>query len=353
MPEGALTVDVLVVGGGPAGARAGAAAARAGARALVVERKRRGGALPHCAEFVPRLIALEAPVPGRARAQAVEGMQTGLAGVDRYSPGPGWVLDRQVFDYALLEDAAQAGAEVWAASRLKGRENGRWLVERAGQTVTVIAGAVVAADGAASAVAGLMGWPRQPLLAGVQYTVPLLKPMERTQVWLDPAYRHGYAWLFPRGASANLGLGCRVQAKPRRLLNDLRERLVGQGLIGPGVLALGGGAIPVGGPRSELVRGDVLLAGDAAGLTHPVSGAGIPQAVFSGAEAGAAAAALAGGDHAAGDAYAQAIDLRYGRSLAAGLAARRRQEAEWDGPDFAGLMAATWPAWSGGARRGR
>lgn len=353
MAETGLGVDVLVAGGGPAGARAGWAAARAGARVLVVERKRRGGALPHCAEFAPRLMALETPVPARARVQAVEGMLTGLAGADRYSPGPGWVLDRQVFDYLLLEQAARAGAEVWVASRLKGRADSRWLVERAGQTVAVTAGAVVAADGAASAVAGLMGWPRQALLAGVQYTVPLPKPMQRTQVWLDPAYRHGYAWLFPRGASANLGLGCRVQARPRRLLDDLRQKLVADGVIGPGVLALGGGAIPVGGLRAELVRDNVLLAGDAAGLTHPISGAGIPQAVFSGAEAGRAAAALAGGDRAAGDAYAQALTLRYGRSLAAGLAARQRQEAEWDGGDFAGLMAATWPAWIGGGRRGR
>ncbi|MFH1058852.1 MAG: geranylgeranyl reductase, partial [Pseudomonadota bacterium] len=340
-------------GGGPAGARAATAAAAAGARVLVGERQRRGGALPHCAEFVPRLMALEAPVVERARVQAVAGMRTGLAGLERFSPGPGWVLDRQVFDYALLEQAAITGAEVWVASRVKGREHGRWLVERAGLQIEVTAGAVVAADGAASAVAGRLGWPRQALLAGVQYTVPLLKDMEHTQVWLDPAYRHGYAWLFPRGASANLGLGCRVESKPRRLLEGLRTRLEADGVIGPGVLALGGGAIPVGGLRAELARENVLLAGDAAGLTHPISGAGIPQAVFSGHEAGIAAAALAGGEAAAADAYAQAVTLRYGRSQAAGLAARQRQEAAWDGPDFAGLMAATWPAWTAGERRGR
>jgi len=353
LAESPLRVDVLVAGGGPAGARAAQAAARAGARVLVVERKRRGGALPHCAEFVPRLLALEVAIPARARAQAVEGMETHLLGQPVYSPGPGWVLDRQVFDYALLEAAAQAGAEVWVGARLTGRRGELWQVVRGGRQQEILAGVVVAADGAASAVARLMGWPRPRLLAGMQYTVPLLMPLTRTQVWLDPAYRHGYAWLFPRGASANLGLGCRVEAHPRRLLEALRQDLEARGVIGPGVLALGGGAIPIGGVNPELVRGNVILAGDAAGLTHAISGAGIPQAVFSGAEAGTAAAALAGGEAAAPDAYAQAIAQRYGRTLAAGLDARRQQEAAWDTPGFADLMAATWPAWNAGARRGR
>lgn len=353
MAEGPLRVDVLVVGGGPAGARAAQAAATTGARVLVVERKRRGGALPHCAEFVPRLLALEVPVPARARAQAVEGMETWLEGRPVFSPGPGWVLDRQVFDYALLEAAATAGAEVWVGARLTGRQGELWRVSRGGRSQEIQAGAVVAADGAASAVARHLGWPRPRLLAGMQYTVPLRQPLTRTQVWLDPAYRHGYAWLFPRGASANLGLGCRVEAHPRQMLEALRQDLESQGLIGSGVLALGGGAIPIGGVNPELVRGKVILAGDAAGLTHAISGAGIPQAVFSGAEAGRAAAALAGGDPAAPDAYAQAIAQRYGRTLAAGLEARRQQEAGWDAPGFAQLMTNTWPAWGGGGRRGR
>jgi hypothetical protein len=79
--------------------------------------------------------------------------------------------------------------------------------------------------------------------------------------------------------------------------------------------------------------------------------------VFSGAEAGAAAVALAGQAGQAGGAareeYAQALALRYGRYLARGLAARARWEAGWDGADFAGLMAATWPGLGkGGAGRG-
>ncbi|MBI5522837.1 MAG: geranylgeranyl reductase family protein [Desulfarculus sp.] len=345
MATRSLTVDVLVVGGGPAGARAARAAAQAGAKVLLVEAKRRGGALPHCAEFVPRLLGLEVEVPARARVQAVQGMETRLAGQVVFTPGPGWVLDRQVFDMALLEDAAQAGAEVWVNCRLLGRQEQRWLLARGGQRLAVRAGAVVAADGAASGCARLAGWPRQALMPGLQVTVPLAQPLERTLIFLAPEYAGGYAWLFPKGRVANLGLGCRAAARPRLLLEALRQRLLRDGLILPGVLAYAGGAIPVGGPRQEWARAGVILAGDAAGLTHPVTGAGIPQAVFSGGEAGQAAVALAGGQAGAGDSYAQALTLRYRRYLARGLAARQRLAREWRGDDFSGLMRATWPAW--------
>ncbi len=341
-------VDVLVVGGGPAGALAAREAARAGASVLLIDQKARFGALPHCAEFVPRLLATEVEFPPRSQAQAVEGMLTVLNGEQRFLSGPGWILDRQVWDLGLVLAAAQAGARVWAGTRLKERSNETWVLARGGQQVEVSAGAVVGADGAASAVARLTGWERQALMAGAQMQVPLVRRMSRTRVYLDPSYKHGYAWLFPKGAAANLGLGCRTEARPLRQLEALRQRLEAEGVIRPGVLAMAGGAIPVGGVRQPMSKDRVLLAGDAAGLTHPVSGAGIPQAVFSGLEAGRAAARLAGGESGAGEEYEHEVLARYGRNLARGLAARQEMEAGWDKGDFSELMARVWPGWGGG-----
>lgn len=342
MPE---TWDVVVIGAGPAGSRAARAAASGGASVLLVERKRRAGALPHCAEFVPRALDLEMDLPARSKVQPVEGMESLLGRESQYTPSPGWILDRQVFDHGLALEAAQAGAVLEAATSFLGHENDLLIIQRGKQRREIQAGCVVAADGAASATARGFGLARQDLLAGVQVEVPLAAKLERTLIYLDPAYEGGYAWLFPKGAAANLGVGCLGSATPRRLLEALRLRLVAEGIIKPGVLALGGGAIPVGGPREEAVVGNLILTGDAAGLTHPITGAGIPQAITSGWLAGEAALALAGGKSEAGQEYAHELAIAFKGYLGRGLAARKRMLAGWGSYDFSTLMADAWPGW--------
>ncbi len=345
MPE---TWDVVVVGGGPAGSRAAWAAARAGARTLLLERKRRLGALPHCAEYLPRVLGLELEIPARARCQAVGGMESRLGEEKRWLAAPGWILDRQVFDHHLAVEAARAGAQVWAGAELVGLGDAELEVRWQGQRRRLRAGAVVGADGAASPCARLAGLPRQKLMTGLQWEVPLARPLEHTLVFLDPRFQQGYAWLFPKGPTANLGVGCAAPAKPGRLLAELHRELVELGLVAPGILALAGGAIPVSGPRPSFQKGRLILAGDAAGLTHPVTGAGIPQALASGREAGRAAAELAGGRAGAGRDYQEAVLRHWGGHLARGLARRRELERGWSADDFGALMARTWPGWSEG-----
>ena len=82
-----------------------------------------------------------------------------------------------------------------------------------------------------------------------------------------------------------------------------------------------GGAIPVGGmlkPWGRLENVLVLLAGDAAGLANPVTGAGIAAAVHSGRLAGGAAATRAPEE------YEQELEDLYGAALERAL--RRRRE---------------------------
>jgi digeranylgeranylglycerophospholipid reductase len=67
----------------------------------------------------------------------------------------------------------------------------------------------------------------------------------------------------------------------------------------------------------------VLLAGDAAGLTNPVTGAGIAAAVLSGQMAGEATAALHRGDQDATGAYVEELREMFGISLSRAVLRRR------------------------------
>ncbi|MBM3303453.1 MAG: geranylgeranyl reductase, partial [Deltaproteobacteria bacterium] len=108
------------------------------------------------------------------------------------------------------------------------------------------------------------------------------------------------------------------------------------------------------GLRERLVRDNVILCGDAAGLTHPVTGAGIPQAVLSGALAGRASAQAArtGNVQSLID-YESEIRAHYGGALGHALAKRRLMTRLWDHQDFSSTCEQTWIAFKGYSRRVR
>ena len=344
-------VDLLVAGGGPAGCLAARQAASLGARVLLVEKKRRIGALPHCAEFVPRALSLELDIPEKTKVQDIVGMESWLGEEKHRTPGPGWVLDRQVFDFHLGVMAAKAGAEIWTQARVQSLAGDQAEIRLPHGLEKIKAKATVLALGAGSQIARELGVEKPSLLTGVQVVVPLTAAVDRTLIFFDPEIKGGYGWLFPRGDVANLGLGCLPEAGPVKALAALRERMLAEGLIKPGILGRGGGAIPVSGPVDSFLKGNVILAGDAAGLTHPVTGGGIPQAVFSGQEAGKAAVALARGDMQEAREYEENLRLRYGRYLTRALKARRLLSEKWGVAPFEELMKETWPAWAGAQRK--
>jgi len=336
----ARPVDVFVLGLGPAGARAAAAAAHRGLGVLAVDRKLEAGRPVQCAEFVPALIGIDvAQLAGSVR-QGIRAMDTFVEdkAPDRTQPFPGQMIDRAAFDARLVDGARAAGAQCHFATRVRAiAPDGRVTLDDASCIAPRV---LVGADGPRSLAGRAIGRANRELVETRQVTVALGRAHDATDVFLSSAIPGGYGWLFPKGDVANVGAGVERahMGRLKAIVAQLHARLAAEGRVGREVLALTGGAIPVGGmvkPWGRLGDTLVLLAGDAAGLTNPVTGAGIASAVHSGALAGDAAAAFVGGDGAACLDYEDELEALFGASLA--RAVRRRRELAQSAADAAAL----------------
>jgi flavin-dependent dehydrogenase len=282
--------------------------------------------------------------------QKISGMNSVLpSGAAVATPFSGLMVDRAAFDQALAHGAGEAGATIHVDSIMTDLD-----ARHSSAVIRTPHGAqhiryrlLVAADGPHSTVAARLGLPRLATVNTRQYTVPLTAPYAATDIWLSQDYPGGYAWLFPKGSCANLGLGMdpRFAADMKTPLDALHRQLVAEGRVDSEIMFRTGGAIPVGGLRQRLAHDNILFAGDAAGLTHPITGAGIAAAVVSGERAAQAAQALIrqGDEHALAD-YEQDLREQFAESIARAVERRRELERAWHTP-AAGSDAAHRRGW--------
>lgn len=329
--------DVVVIGAGPAGSSAALAAARAGAKTLIVEKREVIGEPVQCAELVPSPLLRIVPTTSASVVQRTRSMITHLpSGTIHEVDAPGTMLDRAVFDRELTQAAVCAGAALWPEVSCDGLDaEGAVVASRGGVTGRIVARAVVGADGPRSTVGRSVGLSNARFVVAKQVEVLLASPLESTHVFFDARYFGGYGWLFPKGESGNLGVGVDETRADTvaEALDHLMSVVEGMGLvIGKHVIGRTGGVIPVGGPLGTGRVGRVLLAGDAAGQTHPLTGAGIHSAVTCGRAAGEAAGLFACSGEPE-DLAAYEAEWRDHWAGVLGHALRRREEslAGWDG----------------------
>lgn len=352
-------VDVLVIGAGPAGSCAARAAAIGGARVLMLEQRRTVGVPVQCAEYVPAQIVSYVPLAERVTAQRVRRLRTHMPDGDQVdTQAAGYVLDRALFDKALAVSAHRAGVRIWTAARAMQRTSDgvlvrRGLVSRGSATSEITCRIIIGADGPRSTVGRWIGQSNTAYIDAQQVEVVLPVVQDFTEVFFDPAYAGGYGWLFPKGETANVGVGVNRELgeDPHSALKQLLARLG----IGPGaIIGRTGGPVPCGGTVARLRVGNVLLVGDAAGHTHPITGAGILAAVVSGALAGqAAAAAVRSGELTALDGYEGEWTPFMGGSLRHALRKRRTLDERWsnDRAALSDVIRENWIAFKAYGRR--
>ncbi|WP_448660521.1 geranylgeranyl diphosphate reductase [Sphingomonas sp. CJ99] len=288
--------DVIVVGGGPSGATAAHELAQAGHRVMLLDRAGRikpcGGAIP------PRLLA-DFDIPHSllvAHARSARIIAPSSRAVDMPCGGEGYVgmVDRDVFDEWLRERAAGAGA-VRVTGQCEGVDDSSGIArltyrtDRRSPEQVVTARAVIGADGARSLVA------RQCIPGGENVRCvfayhEIVEVPADTGPDYDPSrcdvYYQGhlspdfYAWIFPHGGTASIGLGSANKGFGLRAATAVLRRQTG--MDGWKTLREEGAPIPM----KPLKRWDngrtALVVGDAAGVVAPSSGEGIYYAMTAG-----------------------------------------------------------------------
>ncbi|MFI6643953.1 geranylgeranyl reductase family protein [Streptomyces sp. NPDC050504] len=322
--------DVVVVGAGPAGASAAYAAATAGRQVLLLEKAELpryktcgGGIIGPSRDSLPPGFEL----PLRDRVHAVTFSMNGkLARTRRSKKMLFGLINRPEFDAGLVTAAEKAGATVRtgvAVARVE--QHGPAVPDRRTVAVvladgeTVLARAVVGADGSAGRIGAHVGVKLDQVDLGLEAEIPVPKTVADDwagRVLIDWGPMPGsYGWVFPKGDVLTVGvISARGDgAGTKRYLEDFIGRL---GLAGFEPAVSSGHLTRCRSDDSPLSRGRVLVCGDAAGLLEPWTREGISFALRSGKIAGEWAVRISEA-HDAVDARRQA--LNYAFAIKAGL----------------------------------
>ena len=164
------TVDVLVVGGGPAGSSCAIALAREGAKVMLVDAQARGRdkCCGHCLsgrawKIVSELGLRELVESVSTGATAQVAWRSGAQGFEMNLPAFGAITPRVELDKKLLDEAERIGVRVVQPATAKWLDAQKFAVRLAEHTCVVDAKLVIAADGLGSGIARARGWnPTSP-----------------------------------------------------------------------------------------------------------------------------------------------------------------------------------------------
>ena len=300
--------DVVVVGGGPAGATAAHDLASKGHKVALVDK---AGRIKPCGGAIPPRLMRDFQIPAhllKARVNCATMISPSGQRVDMpIQNGFVGMVDRAEYDEWLRNRAAESGATRYEGTYERvSRENGHAVVHIAakgtGAPIELHTKLIVGADGALSKVGRqeVKGGDKTKFVFAYHEIVETPPPEQgdpnRCEIFYDARVSPDfYAWIFPHGPTMSIGTG---SANKGFSLRDSVAMLRGQEkLDATKTLRHEGAPIPLK-PLKRWDNGrDVVLAGDAAGVVAPSSGEGIYYAMLGGRlAADAAAECLATGD---------------------------------------------------------
>jgi geranylgeranyl reductase len=295
------TFDVVVVGGGPAGATAANEMAKQGHSVLLLDR---AGRIKPCGGAIPPRAIKDFAIPDHllvAKARSARMIAPSNHKVDiPIDNGFVGMVDRAEFDEWLRERAAQSGAvrRIGTFDKITRDADGVSVVHYtaresaqrgAGSPATVRARSIIGADGAKSQVARQTVDCAQDTEYVFAYheivKAPVIKPAGYDGTRCDVYYQgvlspDFYGWVFPHGETLSIGTGSADKGFSLRGAVGQLRHIAGLGDVE--VLRREGAPLPMK-PLKRWDNGrDVVLAGDAAGVVAPASGEGIYYAMLGG-----------------------------------------------------------------------
>jgi len=307
-----LDADVIIVGGGPAGASLAFHLRKSGHHVIILEADQ----FPRdkvCGDFVGPVALQELEGMGildRFRESniinrsgvflngkmLVEQELPAVEGLFNY----GKVIPRMELDLKIYNRAKEVGAIGIEKARVTSYETYRSHVEVKAKhnkkSVSYKAKVLIGADGSNSTIARQLNGKKHPkeskILAVRAYYDNVNGPEDRADLFFTESTFPGYYWLFPMGnKQANIGVGMVMETLPKseKHLKEMLQELIAND---PGLSArmkngklvgkVEGWPLSTYDPALDFCADRVLLIGDAAGLINSLNGEGIQYATLSG-----------------------------------------------------------------------
>lgn len=315
--------DCIIVGAGPAGSSSAYHLAKQGHSVLVLDKADfprhkscGGGVSPEIAKWFD--FDFSSVVQNQVSQVKYTFKMGDPAEVQLQGVTPMWMVQRGEFDNLLIEQAVSQGVEFKSGVAVEGATlaGDTWQITTSGGQFE--GKYLIAADGANSMMAKLLGFAESQLTVAASLQVPgEVGDRRKITAFFDfGSLKNGFMWCFPKadGYSFSAAYVRNAKGKPDELKKQLYKYAElfnldpNQGEYTEHPLNLWQANTPLNSDRA-------LLVGEAAGIVDPLIGEGIRPALYTGVQAAKAISSAIGGDESALANYSETVNQEWGENL--------------------------------------